>query len=433
MEELSPAIAVPFNLDKVSVICNKSPVTAHREINCGLKRTADMANLKSNPVRKINPTYDSVTCRFEGCSGDSSLPGVDQVSSRGTLDGQCGDDPLVENLCSQSVGVDCNSTCRGEFPGLDSNSSRDPLDVERSDGNFGSIIDRDDTVSVSAAAHSDGRNGYCCDPTLCDLPLEEKVYELENVPIWGSTSICGRRPEMEDAFAGVPNHLQVPAQMLMDDHGLSDLKKKAGCFSAHFFGVYDGHGGSQVANYCSKRIHVALAEELEFAKANISDGCINDNWQEKWEKVFSNCFVKVDEETAGSSNDSEAIAPETVGSTAVVAVVCPTHIIVANCGDSRAVLCRGKTAMPMSVDHKPDREDECARIEAAGGKIIQWNGARVLGVLAMSRSIVYFWKHRKDQLARFFKRCIRRGPLELVDDKYFSEHEVIFSNSVTDT
>lgn len=46
------------------------------------------------------------------------------------------------------------------------------------------------------------------------------------------------------------------------------------------------------------------------------------------------------------------VAPESVGSTAVVAVVCSTHIIVANCGDSRAVLCRGKTSMPLSVDHK---------------------------------------------------------------------------------
>ncbi|MCH1922073.1 hypothetical protein L9G15_21965, partial [Shewanella sp. A3A] len=33
-----------------------------------------------------------------------------------------------------------------------------------------------------------------------------------------------------------------------------------------------------------------------------------------------------------------------------------SHIIVANCGDSRAVLCRGKQPVPLSVDHKPNRE-----------------------------------------------------------------------------
>ncbi|XP_057538088.1 probable protein phosphatase 2C 6 [Amaranthus tricolor] len=61
--------------------------------------------------------------------------------------------------------------------------------------------------------------------------------------------------------------------------------------------------------------------------------------------------------------------------------------VLLNCGDSRAVLCRGKAPMPLSVDHKPDRKDEWDRIEAADGKVIQWNGYRVFGDLAMSRSI----------------------------------------------
>ncbi|XP_066398849.1 probable protein phosphatase 2C 68 [Miscanthus floridulus] len=74
-------------------------------------------------------------------------------------------------------------------------------------------------------------------------------------------------------------------------------------------------------------------------------------------------------------------------SRAVLALVCSSHVIVANYGDSRAVLCRGKQPLALSVDHKPNREDEYARIEAQGGKVINWNGYRVLGVLAMSRSI----------------------------------------------
>ena len=36
---------------------------------------------------------------------------------------------------------------------------------------------------------------------------------------------------------------------------------------------------------------------------------------------------------------------------------------------------------------KPDRPDELERVEAAGGRIINWDGHRVLGVLATSRSI----------------------------------------------
>jgi len=41
----------------------------------------------------------------------------------------------------------------------------------------------------------------------------------------------------------------------------------------------------------------------------------------------------------------------------------------------------------LTLSLQPDREDEYARIEKAGGKVIQWQGARVSGVLAMSRSI----------------------------------------------
>lgn len=39
------------------------------------------------------------------------------------------------------------------------------------------------------------------------------------------------------------------------------------------------------------------------------------------------------------------------------------------------------------VHSQPDRPDELARIEEAGGRVIYWDGARVLGVLAMSRAI----------------------------------------------
>ncbi|KAD6454796.1 hypothetical protein E3N88_09502 [Mikania micrantha] len=36
---------------------------------------------------------------------------------------------------------------------------------------------------------------------------------------------------------------------------------------------------------------------------------------------------------------------------------------------------------------QPHREDELLRIEEQDGKVINWNGARVFGVLAMSRAI----------------------------------------------
>ena len=41
----------------------------------------------------------------------------------------------------------------------------------------------------------------------------------------------------------------------------------------------------------------------------------------------------------------------------------------------------------LSLCVQPDREDEKRRIESVGGRVIFWNGYRVLGVLAMSRAI----------------------------------------------
>ncbi|KAL0694727.1 hypothetical protein Bca4012_061907 [Brassica carinata] len=223
------------------------------------------------------------------------------------------------------------------------------------------------------------------------------VYELECIPLWGTVSICGGRSEMEDAVSALPHFVKIPIKMLMGDH--EGMSPSLTHLTSHFFGVYDGHGGAQVADYCHDRIHFALAEEIERIKEELCERNTGEGRQVQWEKVFVDCYLKVDGEVkgkvtrpvVGSSDDDEmvldAVSPETVGSTAVVALVCSSHIIVSNCGDSRAVLLRGKDSMPLSVDHKPDREDEYARIERAGGKVIQWQGARVSGVLAMSRSI----------------------------------------------
>ncbi|GAA0143914.1 protein phosphatase [Lithospermum erythrorhizon] len=67
---------------------------------------------------------------------------------------------------------------------------------------------------------------------------------------------------------------------------------------------------------------------------------------------------------------------DAVGSTAVVAVVTPQQIVVANCGDSRAVLCRNGQPVPLSYDYKPDSPEEKSRIQAAGGRVIYWEGPR---------------------------------------------------------
>ncbi|GER37129.1 protein phosphatase 2c [Striga asiatica] len=198
--------------------------------------------------------------------------------------------------------------------------------------------------------------------SLVEVSQEKEMIKhnlsLNAPPLWGSISICGRRAEMEDSIVALPRFLSIPAFMLSERPVFTSVCND---LTGHVFGVYDGHGGYQ-----------------------------------QWLEIFRNCFRKLDDEVGGFSRDNVEknldfpvfpIAPDSVGSTAVVAIVCNSHIIVANCGDSRAVLNRGKVSVPLSVDHRPNRGDECARIEGLGGKVINWDGHRVSGVLAVSRSI----------------------------------------------
>ena len=88
-----------------------------------------------------------------------------------------------------------------------------------------------------------------------------------------------------------------------------------------------------------------------------------------------------------------------------MALLAGRELFIANAGDSRAVLCRGGTAVALSDDHKPGQPTERQRIIAAGGFLSDWGGiCRVNGNLSLSRAIgdlKYKMNedlHRKDQI-----------------------------------
>ncbi|CAK9137044.1 unnamed protein product [Ilex paraguariensis] len=201
------------------------------------------------------------------------------------------------------------------------------------------------------------------------------VGRKSNRVLWGFTSVIGRRREMEDAVRVVPGFMSRTCDHVGGCTAAGSMSSTE-VSPVHFFGVYDGHGGSQVANFCAERMHEVVAEECD---RKTVDGF---EWQQRWEAAFCSSFERADNELL-----TEVTAPEMVGSTAVVVILSGCQIITSNCGDSRAVLCRGTETIPLTIDQKPDREDELVRIEGQGGKVINWNGARVFGVLAMSRAI----------------------------------------------
>ncbi|VVB15656.1 unnamed protein product [Arabis nemorensis] len=199
----------------------------------------------------------------------------------------------------------------------------------------------------------------------------------EDEPMYGVVSVMGRSRNMEDRVTVKPNLCR------------PEVNRQR---PVHFFAVYDGHGGSQVSTMCSTTMHTLVREEVEQTECKTEEEG-NDVVEKKWKGVMKRSFERMDElatyvcETTVSLCSCDPREAAISGSTAVAAVLTQEHIIVANTGDSRAVLCRSGVAVPLSNDHKPDRPDERARIEAAGGRVLVVDGARVEGILATSRAI----------------------------------------------
>ncbi|XP_065021094.1 probable protein phosphatase 2C 59 [Musa acuminata AAA Group] len=134
------------------------------------------------------------------------------------------------------------------------------------------------------------------------------------------------------------------------------------------FGVFDGHGGARAAEYVKEHLFSNLIRHPKF----ISDT----------KSAIADTYRHTDSEFL----KSEISQNRDAGSTASTAILVGDRLLVANVGDSRAVISRGGKAFAVSKDHKPDQTDERRRIEDAGG-FVMWAGTwRVGGVLAVSRA-----------------------------------------------
>lgn len=187
-----------------------------------------------------------------------------------SLDG----DPIIYST-SLSVASESSSVCRDEFISSEDNSdfgTRSSMVIDKSisavkivaPGLDESNVEADVlseplvAVTVSLGDKTDIRSVSM--PTtviLHQLPLDKavsgtvgrSVFELDCTPLWGVTSICGKRPEMEDAVGIAPRMLKIPIQMLIGNRIYDRVNKYCSQQTVNFFGVYDGHGGSQVKFY----------------------------------------------------------------------------------------------------------------------------------------------------------------------------------------
>ncbi|KAK3301423.1 phosphatase 2C-domain-containing protein [Chaetomium fimeti] len=146
-----------------------------------------------------------------------------------------------------------------------------------------------------------------------------------------------------------------------------------------FFGVYDGHGGSNVALFAGDNIHRIVAKQDTFKTGN-------------YEQALKDGFLATDRAILNDPKYEDEVS----GCTACVGLITDDKIYIANAGDSRSVLGVKGRAKPLSFDHKPQNEGEKARITAAGGFV---DFGRVNGNLALSRAIGDFEFKKSAELA----------------------------------
>ncbi|KAF8666060.1 hypothetical protein HU200_053766 [Digitaria exilis] len=280
-----------------------------------------------------------------------------------------------------------------------SSSSPPPSDASAEDSDDDGEPGEEEGVDVEAAAPPAGPAPPPPQQQL--IPAAAAAWPVA----FGFLSVAGRSRDMEDTVSIHPGF-----------HTWADGSPM------HFFGVFDGHGGSHVSELCRDRMHVFLAEELtaeettyaerlrrrkqQVAVGASTSGASTTSPEEEeeeelaWRAALERTFGRIDAMASLACACGRIVSPPCrcplsgnsgiVGSTAVVAVLVRGRLVVANCGDSRAVLCRGPAGappVPLSDDHKPNRADELARIQAAGGRVVYINGHRVRGILAMSRAL----------------------------------------------
>jgi len=139
-----------------------------------------------------------------------------------------------------------------------------------------------------------------------------------------------------------------------------------------------GHDGSEdmMSDLINK---IQLFEEIMAGEKEISH--LNQHEQRRRANPEFGRYQSSEEYKAALNSEDRV---DTCGSTALAMIVTPTHLVVANTGDSRAILGHAGNYHALSRDHKPAVEEERERITMAGGQIQNY---RVNGRLAVSRTM----------------------------------------------
>jgi serine/threonine protein phosphatase PrpC len=269
-------------------------------------------------------------------------------------------------------------------------------------------------------------------PPPSSIGHEGHAGHASNKLRYAVSEMQGWRSHMEDQHALNPELASNRQQaMLLKDH--------------HLFAVFDGHGGDFASKFCGAQLvptltaqkdwqsYLSLSSEGNGSRDSVrglallksvlistfldldtklinAERNIRENQLSKLKSlVYSlggdighsifTCGTQDHDKIMNFDRSMASTLPTVVplersGSTGVVVLLTPSHIICANAGDSRAILSKKNVVLPLSFDHKPDNDVELTRIEKVGGFV---RAGRVDGDLAVSRSFGDFgYKNCKD-------------------------------------
>ncbi|XP_069353338.1 protein phosphatase 1F [Eulemur rufifrons] len=168
-------------------------------------------------------------------------------------------------------------------------------------------------------------------------------------------AIRNTRRKMEDRHVVLPAFNQL--------FGLSDPVDRA------YFAVFDGHGGVDAARYAAVHVHANAARQPGLPTD--PEGALRDAF-----RLTDQMFLRKAKRERLQS-----------GTTGVCALIAGTALHVAWLGDSQVILVQQGQVLKLMEPHRPERQDEKARIEALGGFVSHMDCWRVNGTLAVSRAI----------------------------------------------
>lgn len=233
-----------------------------------------------------------------------------------------------------------------------------------------------------------------------DTPITEKETEVGEDPAkglkFGISAMQGWRAQMEDDHVQILSLPEIPELSL--------------------FGVYDGHGGDMVAHYAARNFPGYLLKTEMLAP-----GMPDDAFCAKSKEAFETSLLQMDD--AMRQLPEVESGQDQSGSTSVMTLLGPRHIVCANTGDSRAVLARAGQAVTLSNDHKPYLPTEKDRIEKAGGQV-KFN--RVNGDLAVSRALGDF-VYKRCETVSFKEQAVTAFPEIIIEGRDAEDQFIVLA------